>query len=46
MTELWELGAAELAPRIRDGEVSAREVVSAHLARITAVDPAGAPTPL
>jgi amidase len=34
MTELWQLGALELAGRIRDGEVSSREVIEAHLARV------------
>jgi amidase len=34
MTELWQLGALELAGRIRDREVSSREVVEAHLARV------------
>jgi amidase len=32
--ELCTLGALELARRIRDGEVSSRQVVEAHLARI------------
>lgn len=39
-TELWGLGAVELAAAIRDGRVSSREVVQAHLARIEAVGPA------
>jgi amidase len=34
MTELWQLGALELAARIRAGDASSREVVEAHLARI------------
>jgi amidase len=34
MTELWQLGALELADRIRRREVSSREVVAAHLARV------------
>jgi amidase len=34
MTELWQLGALELADRIRRREVSSREVVEAHLARV------------
>ncbi|HEX5590477.1 MAG TPA: amidase [Candidatus Limnocylindrales bacterium] len=37
-TELWRLGAAELATLIRAGEVSSREVVEAHLRRIEAVN--------
>jgi amidase len=36
MTELWQLGALELAGRIRDREVSSREVLAAHLARVEA----------
>jgi amidase len=39
MTELWQLGALELAERIRTREASSREVVEAHLARIDAVNP-------
>ena len=39
MTELWQLGALELAASIRSREVSSREVVEAHLARIDAVNP-------
>lgn len=39
MTELWQLGALELAEKIRTREVSSREVVEAHLARIDAVNP-------
>lgn len=38
MSELWDLGAAELRERIGQGEVSCREVAEAHLARIEAVD--------
>jgi len=34
------IGAADLASLIRSGEVSAAEVVEAHIARIEAVDPA------
>ncbi len=34
MTELWQLGALELAKTIRSGEASSREVVEAHLARV------------
>ena len=36
MTELWQLGALELADRIRSREVSSREVLEAHLARVDA----------
>lgn len=39
MQHLWQLGALELAERIRSREVSSREVVSAHLARIDVVNP-------
>ena len=39
-TELCFLPATELAGRLRSGELSAREVMSAHLAQIEAVDPA------
>jgi len=38
-SELWRRGALELADMIRSGEVSAREVVDAHLARLTDVNP-------
>ena len=34
MAELWQLGALELADRIRDKEVSSREVLEAHIARV------------
>jgi amidase len=40
MTELWKLGALELAAAIRQRDVSSREVIEAHLARIDAVNPA------
>lgn len=40
MTELWQRGAGELAGMIARKEVSSREVVDAHLARIEAVNPA------
>ena len=33
MTELWKMGAEEVAGRIRAREVSSREVVASHLAR-------------
>jgi amidase len=36
MTELWQLGALELAEKIRTREVSSREVLEAHLARVDA----------
>ncbi len=39
-TELWRLGAVELAGAIRSGQVSSREVIEAHLRRIEAVNPA------
>ncbi|HEY1324690.1 MAG TPA: amidase family protein, partial [Streptosporangiaceae bacterium] len=39
MSELWRMGAVELAALIRDREVSSREVVQAHLDRIEAVNP-------
>ncbi len=37
-TELWQKSAAELAGMIREKEASSREVVQAHLDRITAVN--------
>jgi amidase len=40
MSEIWQLSAAELAQRIARRELSAVEVVNAHLARIDAVNPA------
>lgn len=39
MSELWQLGALELAAMIRSREVSSREVIAAHLARVDAVNP-------
>lgn len=39
MTELWRRRAVDLAAMLAAGEVSAREVLDAHLARIEAVDP-------
>jgi amidase len=39
-TDLWRLGATELAALIRSRESSSREVVEAHLRRIEAVNPA------
>ncbi|HSK98158.1 MAG TPA: amidase family protein [Euzebyales bacterium] len=38
-TELWRMGAGELAAAIRTKQVSSREVVEAHLRRIDAVNP-------
>jgi amidase len=38
--ELWALGALDLAERIAAKEISSREVIGAHLARIEAVNPA------
>ena len=38
MRELWQLGAVELAAKIRSGEVTSRAVVEAHLSRIDAVN--------
>lgn len=40
MSELWELAASDIARRVRAGEVSSREVVTAHLDRIAAAGPA------
>src|SRR5262245_25837300 len=37
--DLTQLGAAELASRVASGVLSAREVVEAHLRRITLVNP-------
>src|SRR6056297_1200055 len=34
MTELWQLGALELAEKIRRREVTSREVLESHLARV------------
>lgn len=39
MTELWQLGALELAAKIREREVSSSEVLEAHLARVAVVNP-------
>ncbi|MFP5489439.1 MAG: amidase family protein, partial [Acidimicrobiia bacterium] len=39
MSELWQLGALELAAQIASRAVTSREVVEAHLARIDAVNP-------
>ncbi|TMB98090.1 MAG: amidase [Chloroflexi bacterium] len=38
-TKLWGMGAAELAVAIRQKQVSSREVITAYLARIDAVNP-------
>ena len=38
MSELWQLGALELADKIRSGETTSRAVVEAHLARVDAVN--------
>ncbi|MCA8021013.1 amidase family protein [Burkholderia metallica] len=40
MTQLWQLSATELAKRVRQREVSAREVADSVLARLDAVNPA------
>jgi len=37
--ELWRMGAVELGDRIRRGQISSRDVVESHLARIDAVNP-------
>jgi amidase len=39
-SDLWRMGAVELAEAIRSGQVSSREVIEAHLRRIEAVNPA------
>ena len=39
MSELWQLGALELAEKIRRGDASSREVLEAHLARVDAINP-------
>ena len=38
MSELWQMGALELAGAIRAGDVSSREVVEAHLMRVDKVN--------
>ncbi|CAD9217560.1 hypothetical protein BCEN4_1090140 [Burkholderia cenocepacia] len=40
MTQLWQLSATELATRVRQRDVSAREVADAVLDRLDAVNPA------
>jgi amidase len=37
-TDLWRMGAVELAEAIRSGQASSREVIEAHLRRIEAVN--------
>ncbi len=39
MSELWQLGALELAEKIRHGDASSRDVLEAHLARVDTVNP-------
>ncbi|MXZ81821.1 MAG: amidase family protein [Gammaproteobacteria bacterium] len=39
MTELWRLGAAEIAGKVRAGEVSALEVTEQVLSRLSAANP-------
>lgn len=38
-TELVKLSAAEMAAKVKTGEVSSRELVEAHLAVIDAAEP-------
>ncbi len=38
MTQLWDLTASEIAPRVRSGEVTARALTEAALARIDAAN--------
>ncbi len=40
MTELWRLGAAEIAARVVGGEIAARDVTEQTLARIDTANPA------
>ncbi|EAY71424.1 Asp-tRNAAsn/Glu-tRNAGln amidotransferase A subunit [Burkholderia dolosa AU0158] len=40
MTQLWQLSATEIAKRVRQRDVSAREVAQAALARVDAANPA------
>ncbi|MDA0241346.1 MAG: hypothetical protein O3A84_15170 [Proteobacteria bacterium] len=44
MTKLCQMNAADTATTIRDGKVSARDVVEAHLARIDAIKANGMQT--
>ena len=39
MTEIWQMGAADIAKAVRQGAISATEVAKAHLSRIAAVNP-------
>jgi amidase len=39
MTDVWQRSAVELSGMLASGQVSAREVLAAHLARIDAVNP-------
>ena len=39
MSQLWEMNAGDLSRRVRAREISSREVVQAHLARIDEVNP-------
>jgi amidase len=39
MTEIWKMGGAELATRIRRRELSSREVIEAHIRRIESANP-------
>jgi Asp-tRNA(Asn)/Glu-tRNA(Gln) amidotransferase A subunit family amidase len=39
MSELWTLSAGEIAAGIARGEISSSDAVTAHIARIEAVDP-------
>ncbi|HHY44140.1 MAG TPA: Asp-tRNA(Asn)/Glu-tRNA(Gln) amidotransferase subunit GatA, partial [Firmicutes bacterium] len=38
--ELWELGAWDITKKVKAKEISAQEVLEAHLSRISEVDPA------
>ncbi len=39
MSEIWRLGASDISARVRNGELSAREVTEASLDRLQAVNP-------
>ena len=39
ITELWRMGATELAEAIRSRKISSQEVIEAHLRRIEEVNP-------
>ena len=39
MTEIWQMGAADIAKAVHQGAISATEVAKAHLSRIAAVNP-------